>query len=229
MLVGGLFPAALAVLLGPASPVATTFAPCATARYAVPFMCDAVRAAWPLLHEVASAGVWCGQMHYATGKEGLQPAPFTLEGTTSVRIRDEATVSITSTVTLPNGAERTVNMEGTLGAKAGSTTRLETVGGPISLLLSEHTAAGTILMREVNRTTDAPIVTSSMVLLRGVGDEAVPELLQTAHELSPGASTSAPATVSGVQMWRMRPQASLPDVGDEENDEEAYMYSGSEL
>lgn len=178
---------------------------------------------WPLLHEIAEAGVWKGVMHYGTGQEGLQPAPFTLDGTTEISISDLGGVCILSTVTLPNGVERTVKMEGTLTEGAGSTIRLETAGGPISLLMSEHAGAGTILMREVNRTTDKHIVSSSMVLIRGFGDDAVPELLQTAHELDPGGA------VSGVQMWRMRPQASIPDISDDENDEEAYMYSGSEL
>ena len=42
---------------------------------------------WPLLRAIAEAGVWAGEMHYASGA-ALSPAPFVLRGTTSIRIDD---------------------------------------------------------------------------------------------------------------------------------------------
>ena len=195
-----------------------------------------VAAAWPLLHEIASFGVWRGTMHYAQGADELRAAPFVLSGSTQIAIDPSSLASITSSVVLPNGAERTVSMRGVLG-DAGSTARLETADGPISLLLSEVSVADTLLVREVNKTDGRDVMSSSLVLIRG--DDGSPvELLQTAHELTrPGGG------VSGVQMWRMRPvrgqgelrgqgavrrEALLADA-DLENDEEAFMYSGSEL
>ena len=41
-----------------------------------------VVAAWPLLHKLAAAGLWSGCMHYASGEQGMSPAPFVLDGTT---------------------------------------------------------------------------------------------------------------------------------------------------
>ena len=38
------------------------------------------RAAWPLLHELAAVGRWRGQMHYASGEEGMTPTPLLLAG-----------------------------------------------------------------------------------------------------------------------------------------------------
>ena len=102
-------------------------------------------------------------------------------------------------------------------------------GGPVSVLLAEHSAADTLLVRELNASTGDAIVTSSLVLLRD-SDGAPAELLQTAHELSQG-SGGAGGGVGGVQMWRMVPMASAASEseGEEPHDEEAFMYSGSEL
>ena len=38
------------------------------------------RAAWPLLHELAAVGRWRGQMHYASGEQGMTPTPLLLAG-----------------------------------------------------------------------------------------------------------------------------------------------------
>ena len=182
---------------------------------------------WPLLNEISSYPVWSGSMHYATGEDGLGPAPFVLSGTMGVTLSDERICRIRSTVVLPNGAERVVCMEGPLG-DAGTTARLERVAdgedgkalGPISLLMTEHPAAKTILMREVNSTSGETLITSSLVIVPAATEAEPPELVQTAHELSP----------PGVQMWRMRPGAvgtPLGVLGDQ--DEEMFMVSGSEL
>ena len=212
------------------------------------------KAAWPLLHELAAVGEWSGTMHYATGADGLTPAPFVLTGTTCVSI-ESSVCSLTSSVTLPNGVERTVCMEGVLPTTAGETVRLEKAsdadaedagdgGGPISLLLSEQAGADAILVRELNRTTGAPVLTSSLVLVRDTGGAPV-EVIQTAHEL-----TQEGGGVSGVQIWRMVPGARfnanatasarspavrrtprppLAEGEQNDDDEETYMYSGSEL
>ena len=214
-----------------------------------------IKAAWPLLHELAAVGEWSGTMHYASGADGLTPAPFVLTGTTHVAIRSSV-CSLTSSVTLPNGVERTVCMEGMLPTTAGATARLEKAsdadaegedasdgGGPISLLLSEQSEADAILVRELNRSSGAPVLTSSLVLVRGIGGAPV-ELIQTAHEL-----TREGGGVSGVQIWRLVPGARfnatttasarsarspavrspLAEGEQDDNDEEAFMYSGSEL
>lgn len=153
-------------------------------------------------------------MHYATGADGLAPAPFVLSGTTEITLDGDA-CKLVSSVVLPNGAERVVEMKGSLRE---SPARLEG-DGPIALLLSEVSAARTLLVREVNRTSGASVLTSSLVMVR---EDETPQLLQTAHELSqePGGG------VTGVQMWKMVPMPSLPA---DENDEEAFMYSGSQL
>ena len=153
-------------------------------------------------------------MHYATGADGLSPAPFVLDGTTQFRI-DGAKCEVCSSVVLPNGAERVVTLSGELCGDVGGTVRLEG-DGPIALLLSEHGAARSLLIREVNRTSDEPVLTGSIVLLEGSGGGAL-ELLQHSHELRDGA-------VCGVQMWRMRAAESAVDF-----DMDAFMYSGSEL
>ena len=75
-------------------------------------------------------------------------------------------------------------------------------------------------MREVNSTSGETLITSSLVMVPAASEAEPPELVQTAHELSP----------PGVQMWRMRPGAvgTPPGVlGDQ--DEEMFMVSGSEL
>lgn len=46
-----------------------------------------MQSGWPLLRAIAEAGVWAGEMHYASGA-ALSPAPFVLRGTTSIRIDD---------------------------------------------------------------------------------------------------------------------------------------------
>ena len=189
---------------------------------------------WPLLSKIAAFGEWRGKMHYASGTDGLTPAPFVLSGTTTVSIDfAEEMCSLKSSVVLPNGAERVVELAGSL---RDNPARLEG-DGPIALLLSEHSEANTVLVREVNITSGASVLTSSLVMLSG-GDGGTAELLQTAHELSqqPGGG------VTGVQMWRMVPASVLAAGGrpnveagsmswplDDENDEEAFMYSGSEL
>ena len=135
---------------------------------------------------------------------------------------------------LPNGAERVVSMAGELGDEVGSTARLEKLGGggPIILQISEHAPARQLLLRELNATTGETVLTSSMVLMGGGGSGSTPELLQTSHELTrPGGA------VGGVQMWRMSPSqrsgADATSAAVEENpavhDEEAFMYSGSQL
>jgi len=176
---------------------------------------------WPLLRAIAAAGSWRGRMHYGTGASGMTPAPFVLEGTTVVRVSDGGHCTFRSTVTLPNGAERTVEMEGQLGEEPGAVARLDRVGddGPIFLLLSEHTEARTILLREVNATSGDAVLTSSMVLL----EDAPLEVIMTSHEL-----TQPGGVVSGVQMWRMVPEQ-MDGAESPEHDEEAFMYSGSEL
>eukprot|EP00966_Prymnesium_polylepis_P248265 5740140-Prymnesium_polylepis.1 len=91
-------------------------------------------------------------------------------------------------------------MVGALGSAAGSTARLESVGGgPIALLLAEHSDARTVLVREVNATTGESVLTSAMVLVGGSGQTPL-EIVQTSHEL-----TRAGREVGGVQMWRMSP------------------------
>ena len=102
------------------------------------------RAAWPLLHELAAVDQWRGQMHYASGEEGMTPTPLLLAGTMRVAIRDDGRCALTSSVVFPGGAERVVCMVGQLGCEAGATVRLEKQGGggPISLLISEHISAG---------------------------------------------------------------------------------------
>ena len=201
-----------------------------------------VAAAWPLLHELSGIK-WRGKMRYASGDDGMRPAPFVLSGTTCVELGVQpssspgVTCSLVSSVVLPNGVERTVRMVGTLGGEAGDVARLERPGGggggegggPVSVLLAEHSAADTLLVRELNASTGDAIVTSSLVLLRD-SDGAPAELLQTAHELSQG-SGGAGGGVGGVQMWRMVPMASAASEseGEEPHDEEAFMYSGSEL
>ena len=85
------------------------------------------------------------------------------------------------------------------------------------MILAEQPGAGLLLLRELNATTNATLVTSSIMKV------AEGELVQTAHELG------AAGEVSGVQMWRMRPV--VRGGGDEEwiQDEEAFMTSGSQL
>ena len=46
-----------------------------------------VASAWPLLHELAAAGVWRGTMHYAAGADGMSPTPMMLDGTTRVTLQ----------------------------------------------------------------------------------------------------------------------------------------------
>ena len=102
------------------------------------------RVAWPLLHELAAVDQWRGQMHYASGEEGMTPTPLLLAGTMRVAIRDDGRCALTSSVVFPGGAERVVCMVGQLGCEAGATVRMEKQGGggPISLLISEHISAG---------------------------------------------------------------------------------------
>jgi len=227
---------------------------------------------WPTLHEIAACGEWRGCMHYASGQDGMVPAPFVLEGTMRVTLRGRRCV-VASTIVLPDGNERRVTMAGDLSGDADGETggsdqpgacvaRLERVEndatdggmdaepsqarGPISLLLAEHSEARSILLRELNTTSGATVLSSTLMLLGG-GDAPV-ELVQTAHEL-----TQSGGGISGVQIWRMRPAPSADveadEVGVEEghgadrrseargadprgtyqNDEEAFMYSGSQL
>ena len=83
------------------------------------------------------------------------------------------------------------------------------------------------------------VLTSSLVLVGGGDDGSEPELLQTSHEL-----TQPGGAVGGVQMWRMSGCAAAPSAASAspsvaaepepggwpvENDEEAFMYSGSQL
>ena len=130
-------------------------------------------------------------------------------------------MTLTSSVTLPNGIERVVALGGALGGGPGASARLEKLGGgvpgPISVIMAEQPGAGMLLLRELNATTNATLVTSSIMKV------AEGELVQTAHELG------AAGEVSGVQMWRMRPV--VRGGGDEEwiQDEEAFMTSGSQL
>ena len=182
---------------------------------------------WPLLHRVSAAGKWKGTIHYATGIDGLVPASFVLHGTTQVEL-SEANITIRSSVVLPNGAERIVTMAGSL--REDGPARLESErGGPISLLLAEHTAAGTILMRELNSTTGATVMATAMAITDG-------ELVLTCHEIG------SAGEVTGVQMWRMAPardssaalsvESSIDSFGyadDRWQDEEMFMTSGSEL
>ena len=153
--------------------------------------------------------------------------------------------SLTSSAVMPNGVERTVAMLGPMSAEPGSTVRLdkEGGGGPIYILLSEVAGARTVLVREMNSTTDEVVMASTLVL---VGENDSLELIQTAHELTQrpaqrvaasdtnddGSSSTDPAAltnaISGVQIWRMVPAAE-DDDGEIEHDTEAYMYSGSEL
>ncbi len=165
-------------------------------------------------------------MHYASGEDGLTFAPFVLDGTTSLQV-NRTHLTIVSSVVLPNGDERVVPMVGALGGK-GSVCRLEREGGggPISLLLAEAPDGQAILLRELNATNNATILTSSLVAVGGDDGEAPSELIQIAHELSPDSGD-----VRGVQVWRMRPRAegAAADGEEYEHDEEAYMYSGSEL
>ena len=187
---------------------------------------EGLKAAWPLLHEIAAAGEWTGSMHYATGADGLSPAPFVLRGSLRAELDGGGRLTLTSSVTLPNGIERVVALGGALGGGPGASARLEKLGGggapgpisgPISVILAEQPGAGLLLLRELNATTNATLVTSSIMKV------AEGELVQTAHELG------AAAEVSGVQMWRMRPV--VRGGGDEEwiQDEEAFMTSGSQL
>ena len=151
----------------------------------------------------------------------------------TVAVDSEGMCTITSSVVLPNGSERVVAMAGQLGETAGGVATLEKAGGsdgPIRLLLSEVSAARTLLVREVNTTSGEEVLSSSITLIGagsgggGEGDAPL-ELLQTAHELKGGGG------VSGVQMWRMQPiEAGGRDGrGEIVHDEEAFMYSGSEL
>ena len=82
------------------------------------------------------------------------------------------------------------------------------------------------------------VLSSSIVLIGGEAGGASRELLQTGHELTH--ATTGVSGVSGVQMWRMQPVGESTREGgsgaeadevvaDEENDEEAFMYSGSQL
>ena len=187
---------------------------------------EGLKAAWPLLHEIAAAGEWTGSMHYATGAFGLSPAPFVLRGSLRAELDGGGRLTLTSSVTLPNGIERVVALGGALGGGPGASARLEKLGdggapgpisGPISVILAEQPGAGLLLLRELNATTNATLVTSSIMKV------AEGELVQTAHELG------AAGEVSGVQMWRMRPV--VRGGGDEEwiQDEEAFMTSGSQL
>ena len=67
---------------------------------------EGLKAAWPLLHEIAAAGEWTGSMHYATGADGLSPAPFVLRGSLRAELDGGGRLTLTSSVTLPNGIER---------------------------------------------------------------------------------------------------------------------------
>ena len=116
-------------------------------------------------------------------------------------------------------------MAGELSAEMGSTATLSKVGGggPISLQISEHSAARTLLMREVNTTTGEVVLASSLQLTEGRdGNDA--ELVLTSHELGEG------GRLQGVQMWRMRSGEDNGGAADDDwQDEEAFMTSGSEL
>ena len=81
------------------------------------------------------------------------------------------------------------------------------------------------------------VLTSSLVLVGGGDDGGEQQLLQTSHEL-----TQPGGAVGGVQMWRMSGCAAAPSAASAspsvaaepgewpaENDEEAFMYSGSQL
>ena len=67
---------------------------------------------------------------------------------------------------------------------------------------------------------------STIALHRAEG--AAPELVQAAHELKQLDGGAG----GGVQLWRMRPANAAASVAREaasDHDEEAFMYSGSEL
>jgi hypothetical protein len=185
-----------------------------------------IQAAWPLLHEVAGEARWAGKMRYAAG-DAMERTPFVLDGSTSVSIKGSM-CTIASTITLPNGAAREVVMTGELSDEPGAVATLEREdgGGPISLRLSEHTEARTLLIRELNVTTGKTILSSSLVLAyddEDDGPDRAPVLLQTAHELGESGE------VRGVQMWRLHPSGHAAWHAEVQHDEEAYMYSGSEL
>ena len=200
---------------------------------------DGASVGWPVLEALAALGTWRGKMHYAAGADGMSPVPLELEGTTRIEVAADGVCTITSSVTMPNAVERCVTMRGELGEEPGATVRLSG-DGPIDLLLSEHTAARTLLVREVNATTEETIVSSSLVLVDDGATGGEPLLIQTAHEL-----TREGREVGGVQMWRMAPerlnQGSRPAAEERTasksrggsdvlmHDTEAFMYSGSEL
>lgn len=189
-----------------------------------PRACADVAAAttdWPLLRHLASRGVWRGRMLYVTGAE-LASGPV-LSGTTEAAIDDDQ-CTLTSAVVLPSGQQRTVALRGTLAPNGGAS-RFESADGPIALIVAEK--SGALLLQEVNRTSGAVVLASSMVRVR---DD---EIVQVGHELVEAEDGSGPR-VKGVQLWTL---TAFDDDEDGEagagfwsdDDEENFMVSGSML
>jgi hypothetical protein len=154
---------------------------------------------FPVLHRLAG-GTWQGEMRYAG--PSLEPAPFTLRGTTRCVLEGKC-VQLESSVTLPNGKTRTVVMQGKREGETGGSFRLDPLdaAGPIYMRIAEL-EPDTVLVQEFNRTDGRVVLTSSISVVEG-GEE----LVQIAHETADDPAQGTP--IEGIQVWRMRRSAEV--------------------
>jgi len=119
----------------------------------------------------------------------------------------DATCSLSSFLTFPNGRTRRVAMAGRRGT-SGPSLRLDPVeeGGPIYMVLTEL-YPDTVLLNEVEGASGRVVMTASLSLVDGGR-----ELVQVSHEVGDGKTP-----IEGHQVWRLRKAVPKGDTA-EDND-----------
>ena len=112
---------------------------------------------------------------------------------------DDKTCTLSSFLTFPNGQTREVVMKGKKDENNNShSMRLDSTapdGGPIYMLLTE-VVPDTVLINEVEKSSEKIIMTSSLSIVNGGK-----ELVQVSHEVGDKASKTS---IEGHQIWRLK-------------------------